>query len=267
MRFSRNHFYIVVFVGAIGLLLSNAGGVPQAVTLAPGESGRTCNECHTPVGNFVPQIALEVMDSDSQIVTSYIPGTQYNVSIKVSGTNNPKAYGFQMTSIADAGNADMGLWSNLGQRVKQITLIGKKYLVQSSPKVDGVFTARWTAPSEDKGNISFYFAGLAANLNGSSSGDNHVTGKLTLTGGTSTTENIGLNEIFLYPNPVKDMLHISSDQNIKELSFYNTSGKNALQIKNENGKVDISSLPQGLYFVQSIGADGKTIGVQKLFKF
>ncbi len=267
MRFSRNHFYIVAFVGAITILLSNAGGVPQAVTLAPGESGRTCNECHTSAGSFVPQISVEVMNADSQVVTSYIPGIQYNISVKVSGTNNPKAYGFQMTSIADNANVDMGLWSNLGQRVKQITLIGKKYLVQSSPKVDGVFTTKWTAPSEDKGNISFYFAGLAVNLNGSNSGDNHVNGKLTLLpSGTSSTENVELHTRFLYSNPVSDILKVSSDFKINQLHFYNTSGQNILNSTNQNGLIDVSTLSQGVYIVKSFDMKGKLVGSQKILK-
>jgi len=267
MSFSRNHFYTIAFVGAITFLLSNSGGVPQAVTLAPGESGRTCNQCHSSVGSFIPQIALEVLDADSQVVTSYIPGTQYDISVKVSGTNDPKAYGFQMTSIADVDNADMGVWSNLGERVRQITLIGKKYLVQSSPKVDGVFTTKWTAPEEDKGNISFYFAGLAVNLNGSTSGDNHVTGKLTLSpAGISSTQNMAINSTFLYPNPAKDILTISSDLKIDLLYFYNTSGQNILKVNNQNGSIDISTLPNGVYFVKSIGLDGSILSSQRIIK-
>ena len=268
MRFTRNHFYSLAFVGAISILLSNAGGVPQAVTLAPGESGRTCNECHTSAGNFVPQIALEVFDANGQLVTSYIPGNQYDIKVKVSGTNNPKAYGFQMTSLADNGNTDMGVWSSLGQRVKQITLIGRKYLVQSSPKVDGVFSTKWTAPAEDKGNISFYFAGLAVNLNGSNAGDNHVTGKLTLAsgGGTSSTQNLTENATFLYPNPAKDVLTLTSDKNIHNLTFYNTSGQKVAQIRNESGRIDVSALPQGVYFVNSMSEDGNIVSTQRIIK-
>lgn len=267
MRFSRNHFYTLAFVVAISILLSNAGGVPQAVTLAPGESGRNCNECHTSVGNFIPQIALEVFDANGQLVTSYMPGNQYDINVKVSGTNNPKAYGFQMTSLADNGNADMGAWSNFGQRVKQITLIGRKYLVQSSPKVDGVFSTKWTAPAEDKGNISFYFAGLAVNLNGSNSGDNHVTGKLTLaSGGTSSTQNIAGNSTFLYPNPTNDLLLISSDIKIHTLTFYNLSGQKVAQIRNENGRIDISKLHQGMYIVNSLSEEGNVLRSQRILK-
>jgi len=267
MKFSRNHFYTIAFVGAIAVFMSNAGGVPQAVTLAPGESGITCNGCHNPSGSFVPQIGLEVKDALGQVVTSYIPGAQYDVKVSVSGTNSPKAFGFQMTSLADNGNADMGVWSSLGQRVRQVTLIGRKYLVQSSPKVDGIFTTKWTAPTEDKGNISFYFAGLAVNLSGNTSGDNHVTGKVTLSSAqTSSTQNPTVNQSLLYPNPTKDYLTISSDQDIKTLSFYNISGKKVAAMDNLNSRIDISSFPQGVYFVNAMSAEGDVLSSQRILK-
>ena len=267
MRFSRNHFYTLAFLVAITILLSNAGGVPQAVTLAPGESGVSCNTCHNTPGNFVPQIGLEVKDALGQVVTSYIPGAQYDLKVVVSGTNSPKAYGFQMTSLADNGNTDMGVWSNLGQRVKQITLIGSKYLEQSSPRVDGIVKTKWTAPSQDKGNISFYFAGLAVNLSGNDSGDNHVTGKLTLSPSqTSSTQNLNTNQSFLYPNPTKDILTITSDKNIHNLVFYNISGQKVAQIRNENGRVDISKLQQGVYIVNSMSEEGSILGSQRILK-
>ena len=267
MKLSRNHFYTIAFVGAIAVLMSNAGGVPQAVTLAPGESGITCNGCHNPSGSFVPQIGLEVLDAAGQAVTSYIPGAVYDVKVAVSGTNSPKAFGFQMTSLADNGNADMGVWSSLGQRVRQVTLIGRKYLVQSSPKVDGIFTTKWTAPTEDKGNISFYFAGLAVNLSGNTSGDNHVTGKVTLSPAqTSSTQNPTVNQSFLYPNPTKDYLTISSDQDIKTLTFYNISGQKVSSLINQNGRIDISSLSQGVYFVNAMSAEGNVLSSQRILK-
>ena len=101
-----------ILLAGMWFLMSNASGVPQAVTKAPGEANHnSCATCHDVKGNFEPSIALDVMKSDSTLVNTYNPGETYIVRIKVSATNNPKAYGFQMSSLDSLTNSDMGVWS------------------------------------------------------------------------------------------------------------------------------------------------------------
>lgn len=56
------------------------------------------------------------MNTDSTLTDTYNPGESYIVRIRVSATNNPKAYGFQMASLDSLTNGDMGLWSGLGEK-------------------------------------------------------------------------------------------------------------------------------------------------------
>lgn len=250
------------------ILVSNSGGVPQAVTKAPGEANHnSCATCHTPAGSYVPTVKLDVMQTDSTIVTSYVPGQTYIVRLKVSGTNSPKSYGFQLACLDSLTNVDQGIWTQLGPNVKQqnLTVLQKprKYLGQSSPRANGIFTARWTAPATDLGKIKFYFTGLAVNLNGNTNGDNNITGQLTLKGpATSPTDEQEDNSVFVYPNPATDVLFIPGYSGKIDVSGTATgTGYNLYAV---DGKADISCLPAGLYTVILSGGTAK---LRKPLKF
>ena len=165
-----------LFIG-VGILTLNANrtGVPQAVTGAPGESGFSCNACHNG-GNFNTNIGLKIMETDSNVVSQYTPGEEYILEIDVNGQNNPKSFGFQLVAL-DSMQNDMSQWKLTGDQVRQINLLNRRYLVQSSAKASGKFYVNWTAPSDYNGHVEFYYSGLAVNLNGNTSGDSHATGK------------------------------------------------------------------------------------------
>lgn len=69
-----------------------------------------------------------------------------------------------------------------------------------------------------------------------------------------------------YPNPVSDILNLSYDQNISDVSIFNLLGQNVVSktINDTNGAIDMSNLPSGSYLVK-VTADGqaKTIKVIK----
>ena len=70
---------------------------------------------------------------------------------------------------------------------------------------------------------------------------------------TSTNSNININ---IYPNPVKDILYISSDLATYEMSIYDVSGSLIMkrQISGSNNTVNVKSLNAGLYYMQFINA-------------
>jgi len=257
----RNNLIVLGFVLSTLLLLSNDDGVQQPVTGAPDESGVSCNACHNG-GNYNPTIEMKLLDASMQPVTSYVPGTIYNVSLKVIGINSPRSYGFQMVNLADADNADKGLWSGFGNNVKQINLTVKtkprKYLVQSSPKTDGEFLVKWTAPARNTGKVSFYFSGLATNGNRNTSGDSHVVGKISVEekSGTSSTQNTFTgSEIKIFPNPATDFINLSGN-NISDIVIQNMLGKIIKSSSTLNGAFDVGDLSSGLYFISNVDDDG-----------
>jgi len=61
-----------------------------------------------------------------------------------------------------------------------------------------------------------------------------------------------------YPNPVKDVLHVSFNQKINSVAIYNLIGQliNFNKPNATSAEIDMSALPQGPYILQ-IESDGK----------
>ena len=76
-------------------------------------------------------------------------------------------------------------------------------------------------------------------------------------------ENLAENNISIYPNPAKDFVKILNDNtlNISYVEIFDLTGRKVLNAEKAND-IDISSLPEGQYFVKIIG---ETTIVKKLF--
>lgn len=244
--------YPVIFgLFVLTIFLSNAKGVPQAVTKAPGESGLNCGACHSG-GNFSPTIQLTLKDSSGNQVTQYEVNKKYQAEVKVTGQNSAKSYGFQMVALSDADNKDQGKWTNLGTNVKTQTLLQRKYLVQSNPRQDGTFTVTWQAPETNIGSVSFYMSGLAVNSNGSDSGDSPISNKITVQApATSSVDESGLVNLSLYPNPAQDKIFISKPEIVKEIEVFAVNGHKVWSGKTSiQDGIDIASWAPGVYFIR-----------------
>lgn len=268
---SKRIVFYAAWVLGIALLLSNATGVPQAVSKAPGEANNnSCATCHNPGSNFNPKITFEVKDSDSNFVATYLPGQKYRVTVKVTGENSPRGFGFQMVALDSLANGDRGMWSNFGDRVRQINLTpmgnARRYVTQSGASTTGVFSMDWTAPNENVGPIKFYYTGLAVNLNRTTSGDANVFANSTLQPQTPTSlESITNVSIKLYPNPVHNQIIIEGSSE-GELRIYNTVGQ-FFSYKYQNGQsIDISQLNSGFYRVDILNKELKSIHTQSIIK-
>lgn len=83
---------------------------------------------------------------------------------------------------------------------------------------------------------------------------------------TLGTADFDLKNVVVYPNPVKDILNISLEQDIVAVSLYNVLGQE-IQKKLYGSKeitIDLSSIVTGTYFVKVISNDGvKTLKVIK----
>ena len=68
------------------------------------------------------------------------------------------------------------------------------------------------------------------------------------------------NNFICYPNPVKDVLNISCKNRtiIKEIIIYDQTGMKVLTENPSNNTIDVSSLPQGLYFIHLQLGDQRT---------
>lgn len=58
-------------------------------------------------------------------------------------------------------------------------------------------------------------------------------------------------EITLYPNPVKDILHIDNtfSLNIEKINLYDVQGKQIISLSNDFDQIDFKNIVSGLYFI------------------
>lgn len=56
-------------------------------------------------------------------------------------------------------------------------------------------------------------------------------------------------EVSVFPNPVSDFINIKSNEVIKSVTLYNSSGALVKTENNNSSKIDISSLPKGNYII------------------
>ena len=85
------------------------------------------------------------------------------------------------------------------------------------------------------------------------------TGTHQCGGGTGIDEMKGLPSLAVYPNPVKDVLNIATDNPVHSIRIYNVYGTEVAQVTDTNS-IDVSHLPAGVYMVH---ADGKVTRIIK----
>jgi hypothetical protein len=79
-------------------------------------------------------------------------------------------------------------------------------------------------------------------------------------------DTFAFSNVIIYPNPVKDVLNLSFETTISSASIYNVLGQEVLtkSINANEGKIDVSNLTSGTYFVKVISNDlTKTIKIIK----
>ena len=62
--------------------------------------------------------------------------------------------------------------------------------------------------------------------------------------------NADIQNLNIFPNPVKDELCVTAESQINKVEIYNMDGKMLMQENNFAGKMNVSSLAKGLYFVK-----------------
>ena len=81
---------------------------------------------------------------------------------------------------------------------------------------------------------------------------------------TGITSIVNNEQPFLYPNPVQDIIHISSNQPVTA-SVFSIEGKSLIHVKNVTD-IDVSKLLPGFYFVLLINVDGAVVHSERLVK-
>jgi hypothetical protein len=209
---------ITLLTGGVGLL---ASGV-QSDNGKAGKTGSpnelTCHDCHDDFtqGRGGGSVALT---SSNMPGWEYVPGTTYHMTCTVSRATMPLfGLGVECLTSTNANAGTLTITDATHTSIKSATVSGvsRKNVVH---KLNGgvatgskAFTFDWVAPATNIGNVTFYFAGVAANADGDEAvGDYVYVGNQVVTPATSTgmiEQQVGVS-FSVYPNPAHETMSIS----------------------------------------------------------
>lgn len=248
---------------------SSSSGAPNGKTGSPGDNDN-CTSCHAGAATTTPGLITSNIPG-----SGYVPGTTYtiNATIAVSGINK---FGFQV-SPQDLSGAKKGTMTLTNTLETQLTGSGK-YITHKTAGTAGsgsrTWSFNWTAPTAGEGEITFYGAFNAANGGNQASGDQIYLSSLTVQEDVSgVAENYAIsNRVNVFPNPVGDILYISSDipaRDVKSVNVLSIDGKATRTIDFDPTNelkilADVADLAAGNYLVTVV--TDKATATKKIVK-
>jgi len=192
-------FHLVVSA-IIAVVLSTAFGIlsengKAGYTNSPGELN--CADCHNTYGNSNTGPG-SIYVTSSMNNWQYVPGQTYTVNVIVKQSGKPLfGVGFEALTSTNANAGSLVITNTAKTQIKSKTINGvtrNNVVHQQNGGLQAdstVFTFDWVAPVTNIGNITFYFAGIAANNNGSEDNDYvyHDTKVVSPANTTSVIEN------------------------------------------------------------------------------
>ena len=239
----KNSFLRTVFVFPLAyvIFVFYTSGPPAGYTGSPGD-GQSCTACHSATNNYSPQVTL----THNIPAEGYTPGATYQLTLSVSSASNK--HGFQLTA-ENANNQRQGTFQSTSNYTQ--TTGNNQYIEHTSNGTSRTsWTFNWTAPSTGGGDITFYAAVNATNGDNNSTGDTPVTFQQSI-------HQVGIAKhtirgIYVFPNPVKDMLYISNNncRLITGMEIFDMNGKEVFRSDGKNEKISLQHLPAGLYLLK-----------------
>ncbi len=265
MKFRMLYTLFLLIFGAAMLLNSSGGpGFLQNTDLSGSPLGfSTCGNCH--IGNmFNPSISAQLLKNDVP-TTEYEPEEDYTLRLVVNvATGSPARYGFHTVALQGTNNANAGTFDSPPAGFRISTVNNRRYAEHSSPRPTNTLEIKWKAPAAGSGAVRFYAAGIAANGNGSSSGDGAAVLPQPLVIGERIASNLGGVKLLpitmtVFPNPVQDVLNlrIEGDKNgLHTLQLLDAQGREWLRrvVQLRPGShaesLPVEDLPAGLYILR-----------------
>lgn len=213
-RFRPFLFAVPVFVLFTAGAMSDNGKAGR--TGSPGEV--TCIDCHD---DFTLNSGGGSISLSSTNMTGweYVPGTTYHMTATVSRAGNPLfGIGLEALNSTNGNAGTLVITNNASTQIKNATVNGvsRRNVVHTLNGGVGTgtkaFQFDWNAPSSNIGNVTFYYAGVAANGDGDETvGDYVYTGSQVVTPAVNTgMEEVALDAVMrMEPNPVTDRLTLS----------------------------------------------------------
>lgn len=152
-----------------------------------------CTDCHNDftrnTGGGSIAIAAPTMTG-----FQYTPGQTYNMSVTVSrSANSLFGIGIEALTTANQNAGTLNITDAASTQIKSATAggVSRRNIVHTlnggSSSASKVFNFSWTAPAAGTGNVTFYFAGVAADGDGNEAGDYVYSGTQLVTELSCTT--------------------------------------------------------------------------------
>lgn len=225
---------VLIVLAACVLVWAYADNPPNRRTGAPGEN--LCSGCHNTYAENSGDGTLSI----SGLPTSYDPLSTYTVTVTISDPGE-SSWGFE-AAVKDTSNAQAGVLtitdatntvSGVSNGITYVKQTGTgSYAGTANGPVSWNFS--WTAPAAGTGKVIFYVSGIAANDNGSASGDYgyHISHEVPEKA-TSVSDNADGStgpDLFVlhqnYPNPFN--LATSISYSLQKAGFVNLTIYNVL---------------------------------------
>lgn len=238
-----------------------SGGAPSASTGAPSEKHCASSGCHS---DFEPNSGSATLSVSLETngIKEYQPGKTYPITVSVSNPDIIR-FGFQVVALRNSDNGNAGIIKLLDSQRTQILsgygiIADRRYITYTYEGTNaisngyGEWSFEWTAPEASEGPITFYIASLAANDDGTDSGDHTYSKKITLDAPAISWS--------IVPTVNSGSISIkSTGASVQNLKIYNSSGMKVYELVSvDSGLAAIDlDLPGGIYFV-SAAQNGKT---------
>jgi hypothetical protein len=256
----------IIFVATMSFVILSDNG-KAGYTGSPGEL--KCNDCHN---SFTINTGGGSVYLSSTNMTNwqYVPGQVYNMKVTVKKTGKSLfGIGLEALSSTNANAGTITVTSTTKAQLKNasISSVLRSNLVH---KLNGganpdssVFTFNWTAPATNVGNITFYFAGIAADNDGNENGDYVYNSSKVITPfiatGIEEQSNVSFTSSIIYNAADRNVIvnTTSEKPQTATIELFDLSGR---KIFAENGiklnagqstnQVDVSSVVKsGIYIV------------------
>jgi hypothetical protein len=269
-------FLSLGFVFVFGVTSDNG---KAGFTGSPGEN--TCTNCHS--GTAVNGGSGSVTITSSDLTNwEYTPGTSYSLSVTVSETGR-SLFGLGVEALQSSGANGGTLTAGTGTSIKNATVSGnsRRNVVHNLNAGTGTgshtFNFTWAAPTSNIGNVTLYVAGLAANGNGSDTGDHvyktsQVVTPAASTGVAEAENNAGWKAVVLKEQNQLNIaggLPVAGKMNVMVFNLQGQMVWNEQNIAVPAGSVahwmDISKLSSEMYVLQ-VTVNGQQVLSQQFVK-